>query len=564
MKKKVLIGIGIALGVLLFMLFLGLVWFMTGEPMIRVNYVEKLNELVRPGGIDDEQNGWSHYARAFDQYVEPDKFGGVYVYMLARQDDKYFDSAPLSEADIAKINQWVEQNRDEFEGLSEDEKAKVHNLFVERIMIFPAKTSFKYKFAQMNPETWAEYFPGYEFWPETEEDLWIRFGEDISRLIIQGAFEEKWHAGVAAELMSHWIKQQEEVTEHIPLWIRQNESAWQAFAAGSRSEHCWMENNEKIPMWGLSTPKEDFRDLSELGFWRAAMAERDGRMEEAFEECLVVMRADRYLRRPFHSWFMQLRGLAINQRAAKRMMHLIGTHKATGDELSHLQKELEGFYGEVYPQVSVEFERILFMDIVQHLFTEGGPGGGHLSVGANVVDEYSRYSREKISLLDSLFHERRDETVAKFNEICDHYDKLKGMTPFERLSSEEKSMDEIKKSLDTNKYSLVRKYEQAYDRIIDLNYECRAGYEAMVAVVAFKRWEVEKGEYPERLEELREGGYLQRLPDDPYGPGVLMYERRGEDFILYSWGADFDDDGGLHNVTWEMEDSDYVFWPIRN
>ena len=94
-----------------------------------------------------------------------------------------------------------------------------------------------------------------------------------------------------------------------------------------------------------------------------------------------------------------------------------------------------------------------------------------------------------------------------------------------------------------------------------------ARYEATLAVLALKRWELEKGEYPERLEELLEGGFLKRLPDDPFGPGILPYQRRGDGFILYSWGGDFDDDGGVEdpNEPWGESDEggDRVFWPIK-
>jgi hypothetical protein len=43
----------------------------------------------------------------------------------------------------------------------------------------------------------------------------------------------------------------------------------------------------------------------------------------------------------------------------------------------------------------------------------------------------------------------------------------------------------------------------------------------------------------------------------------LAYKQIGDDFILYSFGADFDDDGGTPSKWGEGEKGgDQVFWPV--
>ena len=67
---------------------------------------------------------------------------------------------------------------------------------------------------------------------------------------------------------------------------------------------------------------------------------------------------------------------------------------------------------------------------------------------------------------------------------------------------------------------------------------------------------------------LVETGYLNALPDDPYSDGPLRYQRRGDDFVLYSLGGDFDDDGGKQHPKhpWNRgkDGGDRVFWPVPN
>ena len=82
-------------------------------------------------------------------------------------------------------------------------------------------------------------------------------------------------------------------------------------------------------------------------------------------------------------------------------------------------------------------------------------------------------------------------------------------------------------------------------------------------VVAIQLYQKEKGTLPDRLNDLVASNALKELPDDPYSDGALIYEDRGDDFILYSVGGDFEDNGGVQvsEKSWGNGD-DKVFWPI--
>ncbi|MEN6334498.1 MAG: hypothetical protein ABFE01_09570, partial [Phycisphaerales bacterium] len=63
-------------------------------------------------------------------------------------------------------------------------------------------------------------------------------------------------------------------------------------------------------------------------------------------------------------------------------------------------------------------------------------------------------------------------------------------------------------------------------------------------------------------------GFLDTLPTDPYSNGLLVYRAAGDNFVLYSLGPDFDDDGGISGVDSEgrirmwADSGDTVFWPV--
>ena len=90
--------------------------------------------------------------------------------------------------------------------------------------------------------------------------------------------------------------------------------------------------------------------------------------------------------------------------------------------------------------------------------------------------------------------------------------------------------------------------------------------ESLVCTIALLRYKKETGAYPESLAELVADGYLKDLPMDPYSGGTLVYKKHGQDFILYSLGADFDDNGAEQTPKYpwgQKEGGDRVFWPIQ-
>ncbi len=71
-------------------------------------------------------------------------------------------------------------------------------------------------------------------------------------------------------------------------------------------------------------------------------------------------------------------------------------------------------------------------------------------------------------------------------------------------------------------------------------------------------------EHPVSLDDLVRTGYLGRAARDYFSKdGLLIHQRTGGDFLLYSRGLDFDDDGGTPSRWGQGEKGgDQVFWPV--
>jgi hypothetical protein len=108
----------------------------------------------------------------------------------------------------------------------------------------------------------------------------------------------------------------------------------------------------------------------------------------------------------------------------------------------------------------------------------------------------------------------------------------------------------------------------AFGKIIEINYRGKTESYATVAVIAVLRYKADKGSYPVDLQELVESGYLKQLPMDAFSDKPLVYTKTDNNFILYSVGLNFKDNGGQRGAgndktqIWR-KDGDAVFWPVR-
>ena len=251
--------------------------------------------------------------------------------------------------------------------------------------------------------------------------------------------------------------------------------------------------------------------------------------------------------------------------------------------LKDAQEQLELLYEGGWPPVDLEHERLMFVELVQCFFTEGGPGGGHLVPRqlARLLDfmrgdwvyvddwDYRRdLTLEELvkGTASSVIHHRRNETLAKGNEVYGRLGVLVNMTPHQK-HVRPISEDDLVESLPEYRHFHLRTWVVSLGRASHAYHQRRATHEATITVLALRRWFLEKERYPDDLDELVNVGYIKVAPDDPYSDGGLKYEPRGDEFVLYSLGGDFDDDGGVQTPDdpWGRKEQggDRVFWPVE-
>ncbi|MCJ7674912.1 MAG: hypothetical protein MUO33_07140, partial [Sedimentisphaerales bacterium] len=314
--------------------------------------------------------------------------------------------------------------------------------------------------------------------------------------------------------------------------------------------------------------------LARLGTWRARAAVSRGDTKQALDDSIALARAGSQWQGK-GTLIEQLVGLAISRLGHEEIVRLAATQDFSAAELKEIQQRLAQIYPQGYRLMDIASERLGFLDVVQHVFTDGGPGGGHL-----VPDRWPQlmsetaFTEEKeleifmpLSAAASMIHARRDDTVARFNELFDKFVEIGKLTPYQRHARNLRSDDFIS-AVPKYRYFLIQILVPAVDRASELGYWDKASHQAAVTVLALKRWRLEKNAYPAAFDELLAAGYLKELPIDPYSDKPLIYRRTDDDFVLYSVGPNFTDDGGVSGKDRQgqprkwTDNGDTLFWPV--
>ncbi len=370
----------------------------------------------------------------------------------------------------------------------------------------------------------------------------------------------------------------------IAQYVRVNEQAWGEFVAASSKPYCCREygfdpncSDQDKRMWSVILPHlPQFRGLARVGLWRCRIDIAQGSIDEALDNCLTMARNAGHLQR-LSTLVEQLVGLALSNLASQEILTILESTDLAAGQLKDLQGQLTQVYADGYPVMNLEFEKMVFHDLVQHLFTDGGPGGGHLipASWADISDDRMSLAGDDermflvpLFVASSMVHARRDETLTVGDRIYDEQIKLAKMTPYQRHREDVPSANDILTSLSSRKFFVLHFIMPAFGRASEIAFRGKVSHQAALTILALARWRAEKGEYPASLDQLTAAGLLTDLPMDPWSDKPLIYRRAGDNFILYSLGPNFEDNGGKPATDskgrpkkW-LDNGDTVFWPL--
>ncbi len=379
----------------------------------------------------------------------------------------------------------------------------------------------------------------------------------------------------------------EEELTFVKQWIADNNNAIEVFKQATNKPYCWWKREAKNNfMFDILLPNlSEMRKFGYLLCWRAKLEASQGRIDEAIDDVLTCYRAGMHCKGP-RTLVDQLVGMALENLACNTSFVILQEKEIDSLKLQAFQGEFEKLRASDTFTISFEVEKFLFYDIIQRCFTDNGCGSGHFIPGSlNLMDrdfgngnidfeDSNRWNAANytVSLGFALTTANRRETITKYENAYKKYEEWTKTTPYQKHQANFNADREL--GLANESFVKVARHPFYYilmpaiERVIKISYRNKVSCEAVVTTLAIMRYKQDKRDYPETLEQLVEAGYVKEIPMDPWSDKPLVYRKTEGNFILYSIGKNFVDDGGQvfrddeGKVKQWTDEGDWVFWPV--
>jgi hypothetical protein len=366
-----------------------------------------------------------------------------------------------------------------------------------------------------------------------------------------------------------WFPDHNDAEMHLlAQWLADNEPAFERLRRGAKTLHYWPKY--EVEQADLGDPNFLTEAMAELaGYRKVVQALREnvayqasrGDLDKALDDCLAAWT---------FGWHMQGKGL-LNEQLVGIAIEAVGCHsvpvilhrcEVPPTILERIHKRLRALVDPCRPAVHLDGEKVFWRDRIQRTFTDDGQGGGR-ALPKGMPYTAGDWLDNLLGVLVFDYPDRRDAEAM----VEQYFERMEGSlsrTPYGDGSSGDPEMASLRAAPN----ALLALVEPAHQRVGQLVWRMKTGELATLTTVAVLRHAAERGSLPESLDELVQAGYLDSVPDDPFGAGPLSYRRTDEGFLLYSWGQNLADDGGVQGLGQDgqprmwADNGDWVFWPV--
>jgi len=298
-------------------------------------------------------------------------------------------------------------------------------------------------------------------------------------------------------------------------WVQDNSQAIEQLQLGSNKPYCWF--TKKGPTLDVNPHLQEIVELAFVLQARAFLQPENTNINSIIADLITLYKFGAHISSGPNLSEEKMVGFALKGLSLKAVFNILDKKLLNSASMKNMEDKLKQFAAGQNEAFDIRGDKIHMREKVETYFTS-----------------------LKSYLLNTL-------------EYCDL---VAARTPWELHN------DKATLSAKTNPW--IENIAPAITRSIEIEYRSRAEMQALITTLAILRYNNENSRYPTSLSQLLSAGYLNDLPKDPFSDEPLVYRKTPEGFMLYSFGGDLDDDGGLQS-KWGLgeENGDQVFWPVQ-
>jgi hypothetical protein len=303
----------------------------------------------------------------------------------------------------------------------------------------------------------------------------------------------------------------------LKIWLLDNSRAIEQLQLGGNKPYCWF--IQKGTNLEINPHLKEIRELTFVLEARANLQAENGNINSVINDIVTIYKFGTHISEGPKQLIEKLVGIAIKGVSIKTAFDIIDKKMLNASSMKTLENKFVQLSADYNEPFDIRGETIFMQQQV-----ENEPSNRF----------YKRYLSSTLEYLDMI-----------------------ATMPPLKLHNE-------KAALTSKTNPWVETLAPAIARAIQNKYRSRVEIKALITTLAIMRYNSDKNRYPATLSQLISAGYLKEQPIDPFSDKPLVYKRTQDGFILYSFGADFDDDGGRHS-KWGagVKGGDHVFWPVE-
>jgi len=366
------------------------------------------------------------------------------------------------------------------------------------------------------------------------------------------------------------IQKRKELTK----WVDDNADALMELELGSKKSYCWFDYQDDGGFMLGVYPSLDLRKARLMVYTiraRANLRAIESEFESAFYDILTCYRFGQHLMGP-KDITEQLVAVAIRGVATQTALRILDHKQVPIGVLTKFQKKLQSDLDPNSFTIDITFEEFSICDFIQRVYVEDANGDTKVSdkfveaandIPSDLIREVIQDVNEKdMKAWADIINLGRTQTLDTIDALFKYLKKVLTKAPMELAECKDvdRRIDEI-----IGKKYFLKQVINPYQKVFEVAARAKVESEALITIIAIKRYKAVMGEYPPGLETLVTSGYMKKIPLDPYSNKPLRYVGSSDQFKLYSFGKDFDDDGGARS-NWGQDEQggDQVFWPVKH